>query len=98
PPPSPLFPYTTLFRSASIAFGGTKGNSLPGDLLRELAATIRFAAKRHDVGVIVLRSEGEGPFCAGASFDELKAIRNERAGKKFRSEEHTSELQSRGHL
>ena len=68
---------------ASIAFGGTKGNSLPADLLRELAATIKATAKRAEVRVIVLRSEGEGPFCAGASFDELKAIKSKRAGKQF---------------
>jgi methylglutaconyl-CoA hydratase len=33
--------------------------------------------------VIVLRSEGTGPFCAGASFDELKAIANADAGTEF---------------
>ena len=68
---------------ATITFGGTKGNSLPGDLLRELAATIDATARRADVHVIILRSEGEGAFCAGASFDELKSIADEQAGKRF---------------
>jgi methylglutaconyl-CoA hydratase len=68
---------------ATVTFGGTKGNSLPGQLLRELASTIETTANRSDVRVIVLRSEGEGPFCAGASFDELKAIADEKAGKQF---------------
>jgi methylglutaconyl-CoA hydratase len=68
---------------ATVSFGGTRGNSLPGDLLRELAATIETTAKRADVNVVVLRSEGEGPFCAGASFDELKSITDEKAGKQF---------------
>ena len=68
---------------ATVAFGGTKGNSLPGALLRELASTVESTAKRADVNVIVLRSEGDGPFCAGASFDELKAIANEKTGKEF---------------
>lgn len=68
---------------ATISFGGTKGNSLPGALLRELATTIEATARRADVNVIVLRSEGEGPFCAGASFDELKSIRDEATGKQF---------------
>lgn len=68
---------------ATVVFGGTKGNSLPGALLRELASTVDSTAKRADVNVIVLRSEGDGPFCAGASFDELKAIADEKAGKEF---------------
>ena len=68
---------------ATVVFGGTKGNSLPGVLLRELASTIEATAARADVNVIVLRSEGEGPFCAGASFDELKSIADEKTGKEF---------------
>jgi methylglutaconyl-CoA hydratase len=68
---------------ATVTFGGTKGNSLPGALLRELADAIRSAAERKDVNVIVLRSEGDGPFCAGASFDELKSIADEKTGKQF---------------
>ena len=68
---------------ATVVFGGTKGNSLPGALLRELASTIETTAARTDVNVIVLRSEGEGPFCAGASFDELKSIADEKTGKEF---------------
>jgi methylglutaconyl-CoA hydratase len=68
---------------ATITFGGTKGNSLPGALLRELAQTIEATSAKADVNVIVLRSEGDGPFCAGASFDELKSIRDETTGKQF---------------
>jgi methylglutaconyl-CoA hydratase len=68
---------------ATISFGGTKGNSLPGVLLRELAATIEKTAAQSDVNVIILRSEGDGPFCAGASFDELKSIKDESTGKQF---------------
>jgi methylglutaconyl-CoA hydratase len=68
---------------ATVTFGGTKGNSLPGALLRELAATIESTARAKDVNVIVMRTEGDGPFCAGASFDELKSITDERTGKEF---------------
>ena len=74
---------TTTDTIATISFGGTKGNSLPGALLRELAATIEATGKQPDVNVIVLRSEGDGPFCAGASFDELKSISDEATGKQF---------------
>lgn len=68
---------------ATITFAHPKGNSLPGALLRELAATFDALAPRDDVHVIVLRSEGSGPFCAGASFDELRSIRSEHEGKVF---------------
>lgn len=68
---------------AVVAFGHPKGNSLPGALLRKLAATITEVGARPDVRVIALRSSREGPFCAGASFDELTAIRNEAEGKEF---------------
>jgi len=33
--------------------------------------------------VIVLRSDGDGPFCAGASFAELQAIADAESGKRF---------------
>jgi methylglutaconyl-CoA hydratase len=68
---------------ASVTFGGTKGNSLPGELLDELASTIESTAQRSDVRVIILRSDGDGPFCAGASFDELLSIADESTGKRF---------------
>lgn len=68
---------------ATITFGHPKGNSLPGATLRELAATFDALAPREDVRVIVLRSEGTGPFCAGASFDELRSISNAQQGKDF---------------
>jgi methylglutaconyl-CoA hydratase len=68
---------------ATIRFGHPKSNSLPGTLLRSLASTITHTADRDDVRVIVLRSEGDGTFCAGASFDELAAIDNAADGKEF---------------
>ena len=68
---------------ATIRFGHVKSNSLPGTLLRSLASTIEHTGQREDVRVIVLRSEGDGAFCAGASFDELAAIDSPAAGKEF---------------
>lgn len=68
---------------ATVSFAHPRGNSLPGALLRELAATFDALAPRGDVRVIVLRSEGTGPFCAGASFDELRSITDEHQGKVF---------------
>jgi len=70
-------------RVADVAFGHPKSNSLPSTVLSALAKEIADVGARDDVRVIVLRSYGTGPFCAGASFDELTAIADEAAGKEF---------------
>jgi methylglutaconyl-CoA hydratase len=67
----------------TIEFFHPKGNSLPGALLRKLAAEIETLGGNANARVIVLRSGGSGPFCAGASFDELVAINDETAGHEF---------------
>lgn len=68
---------------ATVRFGHPKGNSLPAALLRRLAEAVQQAGSDDAVRVIVLRSGGTGPFCGGASFDELRAIADEEAGKEF---------------
>src|SRR5215471_1453551 len=68
---------------ADVCFGHPKSNSLPASVLRSLANEIRQLGERPDVRVIVLRSYGLGAFCAGASFDELVAIRDAAGGKEF---------------
>lgn len=68
---------------AIITFAHPAHNSLPGYLLSDLAQQIKNAGDSPDVRVIVLSSEGERTFCAGASFDELLTIRNPKDGKKF---------------
>ncbi len=68
---------------ATIEFQTPKGNSLPGALLRGLAEQITAFGDDPTVRVIVLRSGGTGPFCAGASFDELMAIKDEASGREF---------------
>ena len=66
-----------------VCFGHPKSNSLPSTVLRSLADAITAAGERPDTRVIVLRSYGAGAFCAGASFDELVAIRDAVMGKEF---------------
>jgi methylglutaconyl-CoA hydratase len=68
---------------ATITFGHPASNSMPGILLQTLAETISKANQNPLVHVIVLKSEGEKTFCAGASFDELISIQNLEEGKKF---------------
>lgn len=68
---------------STVSFFHPQSNSLPGALLRNLAAAIEAAGADPDTRVIVLRSEGEKTFCAGASFDELASIRTLEEGKVF---------------
>ena len=67
----------------SIEFFHPQSNSLPGALLQELAAAIRDAGKNIDCRLILLRSQGQKAFCAGASFDELSQLKNEQEGLQF---------------
>ena len=66
-----------------IAFHHPKGNSLPGALLRSLADTVTRVSNDPAVRVLLLSSGGTGPFCAGASFDELVAIQSVAQGQEF---------------
>jgi methylglutaconyl-CoA hydratase len=75
--------YQVLEGVATVRFGHPKSNSLPGALLAQLASAITRAGSDPGVRVVVLRSEGAGPFCAGASFDEFKAVKTPAEGKKF---------------
>lgn len=68
---------------ASLSFSHPKGNSLPAALLRKLADEIAKVGANSGVKVLVLRSEGTGPFCAGASFDEMKAVTDAPSGREF---------------
>lgn len=61
---------------AHISFYHQKGNSLPRNLLEQLAEAINTAAKSNNSSVILLQSEGDGAFCGGASFDELISLRD----------------------
>ncbi|MEP6617960.1 MAG: enoyl-CoA hydratase/isomerase family protein [bacterium] len=67
----------------TVRFSHPKGNSLPGALLQRLAEAIEWLGRDPAARVIVLRSEGTGPFCAGASFDELIGIANADEGEAF---------------
>lgn len=68
---------------ATIEFFHPSSNSLPGVILKDLARTINDIGIDANVKVIVLQSAGDKAFCAGASFDELVAIKNEAEGKEF---------------
>lgn len=67
----------------TIEFHHPKGNSLPKKLLNELAEEITVAGSDKKIAVIVLKSSGNGAFCAGASFDELADIDSTKKGTHF---------------
>src|SRR2546425_6968055 len=83
PPRSTLFPYTTLFRSDLIHFHIIQRRSF------SLASLLLSRRRRafwtiHDQWPLCVRSVPEPPSCEGM--------------RRFRSEEHTSELQSLAYL
>lgn len=65
-----------------IEFFHPAGNSLPGTLLTQLVTQIN-AANKERPNVILLKSAGDRTFCAGASFDELMSIKDEKEGLLF---------------
>lgn len=67
----------------TITFFHPQSNSMPGTQLRNLAAEIEKLGKDDNAKVIVLQSEGDKTFCAGASFDELISIKDIDTGLKF---------------
>ena len=68
---------------SEITFGTPKSNSLPSEILEKLAQTILNEVAKPEVKAILLKSEGEKAFCAGASFDELLEINDLETSKKF---------------
>ena len=68
---------------STISFYHPAQNSLPADLLKQLCAEIENAGNTPDTRVIVLKSEGDRTFCAGASFAELVQIKDKEAGAEF---------------
>lgn len=68
---------------ATIEFFHPLSNSLPSNLLSQLAQAITAAGEDDAVKAVLLQSAGERAFCAGASFDELISIKNLEEGKRF---------------
>ena len=67
----------------TIEFFHPQSNALPGDLLKQLTEAITKYGEEEDIRVIILKSGGNRAFCAGASFEELLAIKDAADGKKF---------------
>ena len=68
---------------AEITFFHPKSNSLPSKLLEEMKIFFDDISKSDKINTVILRSEGDKAFCAGASFNELLEIKNFKEGKEF---------------
>lgn len=68
---------------ATITFSNPPHHALPGNVLADMTSAITQAGQNSDVHVVILQSDGEKTFCAGASFDELMAISNVDEGTRF---------------
>jgi len=68
---------------ATIEFYHPASNSLPSDLLQRMVKSFNELSEDKEVNVIILKSEKDRVFCAGASFDELLKIDNSKDGVAF---------------
>src|SRR3712207_7097441 len=92
PPRSTLFPYTTLFRSLARVRMHAQQPGRAGDVA--LQAVLRRVAGADDEVAGVAEREAAGPGDGG----EHARLGAGRVEAQHRSEEHTSELQSRQYL
>src|SRR5690606_41370965 len=90
PPGSTLFPYTTLFRSKALAAAAAEERDV---LAGALARWASFLASSADVTDVM-----DGLARLTDHLDTITELAHDGAGHDARSEEHTSELQSRENL
>lgn len=68
---------------ATVVFYHPSSNSFPSSLLNQLTNEFNELSSNDAIKVILLQSQGEKAFCAGASFDELLTIDNKETGIQF---------------
>src|SRR5207302_11359645 len=96
PPSTTLFPYTTLFRSAAVP--GMDAHLRLQDTVAQL-----LGHRRHEQGALEFETTDVQPLFDGDTLSDLRPETSTRAkalieNLMIRSEEHTSELQSRENL
>src|SRR3712207_9217985 len=94
PPRSTLFPYTTLFRSRTVGGGETFCLIAGPCTVETRTQTLNVARAVKEAGASMLRGGAFKPRTSPFAFKGLGA----EALEILRSEEHTSELQSRQYL
>ena len=76
--------YTTIKNNvATIEFGHPASNSFVAELLDRLTKELYKVSKNDTVSIILLKSEGDRAFCAGASLAELMDVSTQEEGLKF---------------
>jgi methylglutaconyl-CoA hydratase len=68
---------------AIVEFGHPASNSLNSVLLDRLCRELESLGQNQDVAVILIQSEGDRAFCAGASFDELLQVSTPEESTEF---------------
>ncbi|MCF6349841.1 MAG: enoyl-CoA hydratase/isomerase family protein [Flavobacteriaceae bacterium] len=68
---------------ATIIFSHPASNSFSSKLLEQLIKNIDRLSNDDKVNIIILQSDGDRVFCAGASFNELIVIQNLNEGNHF---------------
>lgn len=68
---------------ATVEFGHSASNSFTIKLLYRLADEFNTLSNNPTIHIILLKSEGDGVFCSGASFDELLSISDLEEGTAF---------------
>jgi enoyl-CoA hydratase/carnithine racemase len=68
---------------ATVTFQHPSSNAFPASLLQKLVDTLNDLSRDDTVKIVVLKSGGTRAFCAGASFDELLAIKTQEEGTRF---------------
>lgn len=66
-----------------LTFGHPAQNSMPLSLLDAVRFKIRELDHNEDVKVIVMQSEGDKAFCAGANINELASLKNSLDATRF---------------
>ena len=68
---------------ATLEFGHPASNSLNSNLLNRLCSELDSLGSNPEVAVVLIQSEGDRAFCAGASFDELMEVSSPEQSKEF---------------
>src|SRR5206468_13104328 len=93
PPPTPtLFPYTTLFRSGPFALSDTSVSFVVSNLFSRAQISADVTVTPDTTAPTAIRAVGD------LNFTNVTISFSERVSQATRSEEHTSELQSRSDL
>src|SRR5205807_10157569 len=94
PPPSPLFPYTTLFRSAALRVPEVLGEVLEALSLRPTVIDVGLDYHVGTAGSRLSPAQRQRTAIARALLKRPDVLILNEATTALRSEEHTSELQS----